>query len=73
MLPKSVINYCEKHKITFEMESATEAEFKAPPGTVFSTEAHHRVIEIGDYIGGKLTRTMSAKDIKSLLCLFPEI
>lgn len=72
MIPVSVKNYCEKHGIHYEMESPTDAFFKAPDGFVFSTESVARVVAIGEFIGGVDKRVMSAKDIKDLLELYPK-
>lgn len=72
MIPISVENYCKKHGIHYEMETSTDAFFKAPPGFVFSTESVARVVAIGDYIGGRDKRVMSAKEIKELLELYPK-
>lgn len=72
MIPASVVNYCKKLGIRHEMESPTEAHFLAPEGYAFSTESTARVIEIGDYFGGRPQRVMAAKEIKFHLTLYPK-
>lgn len=43
---KSVINHCRKHGITMRQETHDGWEFEAPMGTVFSTEAYTRFVEL---------------------------
>lgn len=71
VIPKSLINYCEKHGITYEKESETIVEFKAPEGFIFSNESRYRILELGDDSGEPI-RTMKVKEIKLHLWLSPD-
>lgn len=63
-MSKTVQAYCRKHKITWEQECDEFFEFRAPAGSVFSTESSTRLLD---------TSEMEAFEIKACLRLFPKL